>query len=126
MLVLAASFIQKRRLFALLKQQLTEEEVAMLSYIGDRRVNKDDIRQVFNLDDRTFYTAVEKIRRKGVWLVASKEKGNSGYYIASTRDELENWISKQYKMIESNTKTYQAMRNGTNGEANFNDNERIS
>lgn len=98
----------------MLKQQLTEEESAMIAYIGERRVNKDDIRQVFNLDDRTFYAAVEKIRRKGVWLIASKEKGNSGYYIASTRDELEHWISKQYKMIESNTNTYQAMRNGTN------------
>lgn len=107
-------------------EKLTKEEAAIIAYVGDGRVNKDEIRRVFNLDNRTFYAAVEKIRRKGVWLVASKEKGNSGYYIASTRDELEHWISKQYKMIESNTNTYQAMRNGTNGELDNNGTKRSS
>lgn len=97
-------------------EKLTKEEVAIIAYVGDGRVNKDEIRRVFNLDNRTFYAVIEKIRRKGVWLVASKEKGNSGYYIAKNRNELEEWISKQYKMIESNTKTYQAMRNGLSKE----------
>lgn len=108
------------------KRNLTEEETAIIAFVGDGRVNKDEIRRVFNLDNRTFYAAIEKIRRKGVWLVASKEKGNSGYYIASTRDELEHWISKQYKMIESNTKTYQAMLNGKNGELDNNGTKRSS
>lgn len=114
--MIASFLFNKRRLFALFKRNLTEEEAAIIAYVGDGRVNKDEIRRVFNLDNRTFYATIEKIRRKGVWLVASKEKGNSGYYIANNRNELEEWISKQYKMIESNTRTYQAMRNGMSEE----------
>lgn len=105
-------YSKKGGFFVLNTKILTEQELAILEFVGyESRVNKDEIRRVFELDDRTFYAIAEKIRRKGFWLLASKEKGNSGYYYVTDRTLFNYWADKQYKMLQSNLKTIEAMRN---------------
>lgn len=94
-----------------MKKTLTETEEAILAFIGKRRIKKDEIRHVFKMDEREFYATVEKIRRKGFWLVASKNCESPGYFIAESRNQLELWVDKQIKQIESNLKMLNAMKN---------------
>lgn len=102
------------------KKILTETEEAILTFVGERRVKKNEIRRVFDIDEREFYAIVQRIRRKGFWLVASKDREAPGYFVVDDRNQLDNWVDKQLKQIESTLKTLNAMKN-SDGQGNKND-----
>lgn len=89
---------------------LTEQEKAILDYMGKRRVKRKEIRQAFKMNDRHFYEIIRRIRRKGFWIIASKQSDCAGYYMTDNEDELDAFISKQVQMYEDNMKTFKAMK----------------
>lgn len=83
-------------------RHLTENDVQVLRLLKkgiDNKVTKRQLIEKTKLNVRNLYDAIEALRSIGIPIMASRKAGDSGYYIAQTKEEKVVGIAQYKKQI---------------------------
>lgn len=88
-------------------KQLNEIEKKLVENIpkgSESRISLDELTKRLGIDKRGVYSLISAVRLKGVPVCADRYEKSKGYYIATTKEELERGISAYKAQLQDMNK----------------------